>query len=152
MIFSVDTNVLFTFFGKTSPARYFIINSKLFNFQLFSSKYVLKELKDNKSDILKYSKSNIEEIEFAFKELKKYVKFMPSKSFKQFESEAKQLAPHDKDIPPFALALSLNCSLWSNEPGHKKQKVVSVYSTEDLSKEFGLKLKEVFSFLSSKFP
>lgn len=35
----------------------------------------------------------------------------------------------------FALALKLNCPIWSNENLHKKQSKVKIYSTSELIKE-----------------
>ena len=45
-------------------------------------------------------------------------------------------APHAKDVPYFALALSLNCPIWSDEKSFKKQNKVEVYSTADVVIKF----------------
>lgn len=50
-----------------------------------------------------------------------------------FAGEAKQLlGEHLKDIPYFALALYLNCGIWSNEKRFKKQSRIKAVSTADL--------------------
>ncbi|RLJ01631.1 MAG: hypothetical protein DRP10_03570 [Candidatus Aenigmatarchaeota archaeon] len=46
--------------------------------------------------------------------------------------EAIKLAPHNKDVEYFALALKLGCAIWSNERDFKKQEVVKVLSTKEL--------------------
>lgn len=129
----VDTNVLVSFF-RDNPVRFIIINSGLLGLELSTAAYNLQELRDNKSDLLKYSKLKAEQIESAINELEKYVSSFSSDKYSTFESKAKQLAPHDKDIPVFALALKLGCAIWSNELAFKQQSAVKVFSTSDLRK------------------
>ncbi len=42
------------------------------------------------------------------------------------------LAPHARDVQYFALALSFNAAIWSNEKAFKKQSKVKVFSTSEL--------------------
>jgi predicted nucleic acid-binding protein len=60
---------------------------------------------------------------------------MPKGSFREFSLQAKELI-HDKDIPFFALALKLNCPIWSNEPRFKKQSEVEVLLNKDMIEIF----------------
>ena len=46
--------------------------------------------------------------------------------------EAKELAPHLKDVEYFALALKLDCPIWAQEKAFKKQSKVKVFYTSDL--------------------
>jgi len=131
----VDTNILISFF-RESPVKYIIINQALFDLELYSPKYALEELWNNKLDLLKYSKLSNAELESKFNELQRYIKFLPPHLLKSFEDKAKQISPHDKDIPFFALALKLNCFIWSNEPAFKKQSKVKVLNTKELIEEF----------------
>lgn len=126
----VDTSILFSFF-RENPVRFIIINSEAIGLQLFSPAYVLEELDNNMQDLIKYSKLSRSEISPIIEELKKFIFISPSSEYKEFESKAKQLI-HDKDIPIFALALKLNCAIWSNEPGFKKQSSVKIFNTGDL--------------------
>ncbi len=66
-------------------------------------------------------------------DLRLFVGFVPDEEFKDLGSEAKQLlGKHRKDIPYFALALFLNCGIWSNEKRFKRQPRIRVFSTADL--------------------
>ena len=132
----VDTNILISFF-RDNPVRFIIINSNFLGLEISSPEYVIDELKKNESDILKYSKINSAQFNGILEELKRFIKIIPKQSFEQFESEAKQLI-HDKDIPIFALALKLNCAIWSNEPGFKKQYSVEIFNTGNLRKLFNI--------------
>ncbi len=139
MLLVVDTNILFSFF-RENPVRFVIVNAKLFGLELLTSKYNISELKDNKAGLLKYSKLNLEQVESVIDELDKFISGIASEEYKEFESEAKQLAPHDKDIPFFALALKLGCAIWSNEPAFKEQSRVKVFNTRELLELVGLSM------------
>ena len=52
--------------------------------------------------------------------------------------EAKSICPHEKDLLYFALALKLNCPIWSGEKRFKEQSRIEVFNTKDLVKKFGL--------------
>ena len=132
----VDTNILLSFF-RDNPIRKIILYSELFNLELHTPEHGFKELLNIKNSLSKYSKLPSEEIDFILDELKKYIKIIPDEFSKSFESQAKQLI-HDKDVPIFALALKLNCSIWSNEPGFKEQSSVKVFNTEELRKQLKL--------------
>ena len=127
----VDANILVSFF-RQNPVKDLFKNAKSLNISLFVSEYTIKELKKNKSDILKYSGLNAVQFEKAISELVSLLKLLPDSSYEEFESEAKKLSPHDKDIPVFALALKLNCGIWSNELAFKKQSQIKVFSTRDM--------------------
>ena len=133
----VNTNILFSFF-RENPVRELIVNSDFFGLELYTPKYAFSELRDNKPDLIKYSgikKDN--ELEFAISTLEFFIKVKPDKFFEEFKSEAKQISPHSKDAPFFALALKLDSDIWSNEPRLKKQSRVKVYNTEELRKLLG---------------
>lgn len=127
----VDTNILVSFF-RPNPVNELISNAQLFNLSLYMSKYNIEELKNKKQDILKYGKINEKQFLAKISELKTLIKIIPESEFKSFKSEAKQLSPHDKDIPIFALALKLNSTIWSNELAFKQQSKIKVLSTRDL--------------------
>ena len=131
----VDTNILVSFF-RDNPVNEIISKSKSFNLQLLTPEYVIDELKKNKSDVLKYSKFNSEQFKDRLSELLTFIQIIPKQSFEEFESQAKQLT-HDKDVPIFALALKLNCAIWSNEPSFKEQSKIPVLSTRDMVELFG---------------
>ena len=128
----VDTNILLSFF-RDNPVRFIIVNSDLIGLRLSSPQYSIDELKKNKLDVLKYSKLNSEQFNKVLSELPEFIEIISNELFRQFEAKAKQLT-HDKDIPVFALALKLNCAIWSNKPSFKKQSSVKIFNTEDLRK------------------
>lgn len=131
----IDTNILVSFF-RPNPVSELISKSSLLGISLVSSEYNIEELKKNKLEVLKYSGLNSKGFGDKLSELLKIIKTYPDKSAKELEKEAKSISPHDKDIPIFALALKLNCAIWSNEPSFKKQLIVKVLSTRDMIELF----------------
>lgn len=128
----VDTNILLSFF-RDNPVRLIIINAELLGLKLYSPEHCWRELLNIKPPISKYSKLSLKQMDLVFEELKNTLIIVPDELSKSFGSEAKQLI-HDKDVPIFALALKLNCAIWSNEPSFKKQSSVKIFNTEDLRK------------------
>jgi len=129
-----DTNILVSFF-RPNPVSEIISKSKSLNLQLFSPEHAVDELKKNKLDIFEYSKLNLEQFNSKLSELLTFINIIPKEFFKEFEPEAKQLI-HDKDVPFFALALKLNCVIWSNEPAFKQQSKVEILSNRDMIELF----------------
>ncbi|MEK6860233.1 MAG: PIN domain-containing protein [Nanoarchaeota archaeon] len=130
MKFVVDTNVLISFF-RDNPVRFIIINSQLFNIELYSPEHCWKELLNIKLSVSKYSKLSLEKIELVFEELKNFINIIPDELAISFKSQAEKLI-HDKDVPIFALALKLNCPIWSNEPAFKEQSKIKVFNNRDI--------------------
>ena len=135
----IDANILFSFFRHDSARRYLIEELLNRDCELISSDFVFEELLSDKQKVMKFA--GIDDLEFSSLNslLREEIKVLPEPEYKKFLSKAKEIAPHTKDIPYFALALSLNCAIWSDEKVFKKQSKVKVYSTSDLLKEFGLK-------------
>ena len=134
----VDTNILFSFF-RENPVRKAIVTSDLLGLELYTPKYALSELSANKSKVMKYAGiKSTDDFEFIMSALESFINAKSPEFFNEFKSEAEKVSPHFKDAPFFALALKLDCPLWSNEKLHKKQSKVKVYSTSELLKEIGL--------------
>lgn len=133
MLLVVDANILVSFF-RDNPVRFIITNSKSLGLELYIPEHAIDELKKNESDILKYGKLNSEQFDSKLFELIRFVKSLDKGSFKEFEEKAQKLSPHksNKDTPYFALALKLECAIWSNEPAFKGQSSVKVFNTKEL--------------------
>jgi predicted nucleic acid-binding protein len=64
--------------------------------------------------------------------LKVVVKFIKEEEYSEFLSEARKVSPDPNDSDFFALALKLNCPIWSEDKRLKKQSRVKVLSTREL--------------------
>lgn len=133
----VDASILFSFF-KASSARRDVFKKLLEQgCKLASPDFVLKELVNNKSDIMKFAKINEEEFDDVMSELNNELGEFNKSEYEKFLAEANKISPHGegaKDDPYFALALKFDFPIWSDEAAFKKQSKVKVFNTEELHK------------------
>jgi predicted nucleic acid-binding protein len=131
----LDTNIIVSFF-RQNPVNFIISNSKSLNISLYCSPYNIKELEENEKEILKYGNINKKQFKEKLANLLSLVKLVPEDDFKNLKEKAKNISPHDKDIPIFALALHLESLIWSNEPAFKNQNEIKIFSTRDMIELF----------------
>ncbi len=60
------------------------------------------------------------------------INIFSSGEYENFREKAGRISPDPKDVEYIAVALSLNCHLWSNDKILKSQKEVKVFSTSEL--------------------
>ena len=142
MFLIVDASILFSFFNPDSARRMIIESSSGLGFNLISPDFAFGELANDKGEINKYS--GISELEFIifFSLLEKKIESFSRDMYESFLSDANKISPHGKntkDDPYFALALALNCAIWSDEKAFKKQSRVKVLNTAELLNELKLK-------------
>jgi len=125
----IDANLLFAALIKESKTTDLILDLRL---QLFAPKFLLKEFNKYEEQILKKTNRSKEEFNEIFILLNKIINIIPEGKFKNKLKEAKEISPDPKDEAYFALALKLNCGIWSNDKILKKQDKIKVYSTKDL--------------------
>lgn len=133
----IDANILFSFFKSDSVRRHLIEELLNNEFQLISPEFVLEELLSDKEKIKKFSNISESEFSFLFSVIEKIVILAPKREYFKFLSEANKISPHKKGIkddPYFALALSRNYPIWSDENEFKNQSKIKIFSTKDLLK------------------
>ena len=102
--------------------------------ELYAPFRLLAELENNRDEIRFKSGFSHEDFNTFVSVIKLRVKFIPLEDFIDNISEVKKISPHSKDIEYFALALKLDCSVWSNEKLLKEQSQVKILSTTELFK------------------
>lgn len=102
------------------------------NLKLFAPEYLLEEIEKHKGEILEKSGLSSEEFKLLLSLVSIRINFVLEPEFEKFIVEAKAICPDENDTEYFALALKLNCGIWSNDKELKKQDKIKVYSTEDL--------------------
>ena len=134
MLLVIDSNVLLAALIKSAVTRALLLDSRL---GLTSPEHLISEtLKHIKEDDEVKSKLVLSdsEIDELLSYLMQHITIKPKESYDAFIEEALKIVPHEKDAPFIALALSLNCPLWSNDKALAKQSKVKVFSTEELIK------------------
>lgn len=134
--FVVDTNVLFSFFWKNSWVREIVLDPKII---LFSPEKVFEELDKHSEEICCKAKISSEAYGFWRKILSLEIIEVRFEEFKEKLRVAYEIAPDEKDVELFAIALTYDVPIWSNEKRLKKQKVVKVFSNEEIFRLFGFK-------------
>ena len=124
-------NILFSFFKKHTFTRRLLINSDL---QLYSTKFAFEEFNKHLDELMSKAKIDIGVFELYKTILSWYVKFVPTSEYKEFKNEAESISPDPDDTQYFALALKLDCPIWSNDKRLKKQSSIEIFSTEELVK------------------
>ncbi|MDI6884448.1 MAG: PIN domain-containing protein [Hadesarchaea archaeon] len=130
----VDTNVLFSFFNERSKAREL---SLLPSLELYSPSFALDEIEQHKSKILETFSLSEAQFTVIEKLLGTVVKFVGKEEYSEFLSRAMKISPDLDDADFFALALELNCSIWSKDKELKRQTQVRVLSTKELIELLG---------------
>jgi predicted nucleic acid-binding protein len=129
----VDANVLFAALLGRDKTMDLFFEDKL---RLVSPSYLLDEFEKNRQWLVKECGITAEEFDELLGTLLSRIEFFPLIAAVEHLSKAEQLAPHKKDVPYFALALYLNCAIWSREKAFKKQSVVLIYSTPEIVEMF----------------
>jgi len=130
----IDASILFSFFNKDSARRRIIEELPNLGCELISPEFAFKELMSDKEKIMKYGKINELSFSFLFSLLLRKVEPVSKKEYEEFMSEANKLSPHNKqtkDDPYFALALSFNLPIWSDEDEFKQQSKIEIFDTKD---------------------
>ena len=129
MLLVADMNILFSFFKKHTFTRKLLSNP---NLELYSPIYSLDELNKYSQELISKSKINTGTFELYKKVLSWFIKFIPVSEYKEFKDKADSISPDPNDTQYFALALKLNCPIWSNDKKLKEQFEIKVLNTSEL--------------------
>ena len=131
----VDANVVFAGLIKRSFNFELLRLLPRRGIKLYSPAYILDEIGEHVNRLQNFSKLSRTELKFLIELLFRKIEVVPKSKYKEYLEEGKKLLPkHPEDAPYFALALKLNCPLWSNERLLKRQSRVKVFSTKELIK------------------
>ena len=127
----VDANVLFAALIKDSFSYNLFFSDK---FHLFTPEYIFAEFEKHKEEILEKTERTTEEFFRLFEILKRRIVLIPLEELTPYVKEAEKITPDPDDMAYFALALKLNCAIWSNDKKLKEQDAIKVYHTHELKK------------------
>ena len=129
----IDANVLFAALIKDSHTRHAISTG---GNKLYVPEFVFEEVNKHISTLSEktgFTNDLLKELLGQIVSLGN-IKVVFAEEFINFLKKAETVSPDLDDLPYFALALKLGCAIWSNDKKLKEQKVIKVYSTEELSK------------------
>jgi predicted nucleic acid-binding protein len=130
MQFVVDANIIFSALIKDSTTRKLISEPKL---SLYAPKFFVEEFLGHLWEL----KEKINTDETHLKEklndfIMKNIKLITNEEISEYIQEAEKICPDKGDIAYFALALKLNCAIWSNDSKLKNQSAIKIYSTKEI--------------------
>ena len=127
----VDANVLFSALIKEGFSYALLFSGKL---HLFTPELVFTELEKHKEELINKTERTFEEFFRLVETLKRRIVIVPLEELVPYVEEAEKLTPDPDDMAYFALALKLNCAIWSNDKKLKDQNKIEVYNTHELNK------------------
>jgi len=125
----VDANALFSALIKDSTSFDILFNGK---FHLFTPEYIFSEFENHKEELLEKTERTTEAFFRLVEILKRKIIIIPLEELVPYIDEAEKISPDPDDMEYFALALKLNCAIWSNDKKLKNQNRIKVYSTHEL--------------------
>lgn len=127
----IDANVLFSALIRDNVTRKLLLHDELI---LYAPKFILEEFFEKLSELSE--KTEVDEITLTNKSQElislSNMQIISNENFQEHIEKAKQISPDKDDVMYFALALKLNCSIWSNDKELKKQNIIKIYSTDEL--------------------
>jgi len=134
MLLIVDVNVIFSaLYSKDAAYDVFAINRSRRIFEWVAPEYMFLELRKNTDKLLQASKLSRDEIENVLSFIEEELWIIPGDEFGEFVPKAAELlSEHKKDTPYLALALKLNCPIFSGDKKFKKLSPVRVYNPREL--------------------
>ncbi|RLI81867.1 hypothetical protein DRP07_06460 [Archaeoglobales archaeon] len=112
--------------------RVFLTNRILRKFRFVAPEYLFIEIHEHFDEILEKTKLSQEELEAVLGFLEGQMEIIPFEEFEDKYGEAKNISPDVDDVPYIAIALKLNCAIWSNDRKLKSQDAVKVYTTQEI--------------------
>lgn len=128
----IDANILFAALIKKSHTRHLILST---GWEFYIPEFLLQEFINNIGILVQKTKLNNKILKQMLKEFitTANIKIVSLQEFKEQLKKAETISPDPYDVHYFALAMKLNCSIWSNDKKMKEQTNVKVYRTEELS-------------------
>jgi len=129
----VDANIFIAALLKNGATRKLLLNDEL---ALYAPEYVIEDIFNHIQECEKKShlpRSSLEElVKILIIESKMII--IPKDELRQYIKKADQITPDPDDVMYFTAALKQNIGIWSNDKALQQQKIVKVYSTNDLIK------------------
>ncbi|MEK6823731.1 MAG: PIN domain-containing protein [Nanoarchaeota archaeon] len=134
----VDVNVvLSSLLKRGNPFEVFASNFLFNKFEFVAPEFLLTELEKHKEKIFKISGLSREIFDNTLKFVLGQINFISKSEFSEFLPEAKELlSKHLKDVPYLALALKLDCPIFSGDKILKELLPLKVLSPRELIGKF----------------
>ena len=127
----LDTNVLFSFFGKTST-RELIYELYEMGVNMYTPRFARDELEKLRDIIKKKAKINDSEFELIITHMFSMITEVPLIIYVDKVEEAKKISPDPDDTDFVALALKYNCKIWTLDKALLSEDRIPTIATGDI--------------------
>ena len=127
----LDTNILISSLLRNGLTRDIISVSP---FKMYTVEYARFEIEKHRDELLSKSKLDEKSFDYLNEFIFGKINFIASEDLVPFKNRAIEVM-HEIDIddaPFLALAMSLNCPIWSNDGHFKRQDVIRAFTTNEL--------------------
>ena len=132
----IDANIVISaalnFEGTTRELIFFE------DIELFAPDFLLSELEKHRLSLIEKSKVSERDFDLTVSIILSKIKLISYSEFNSFLEKAKEIFQDLNDEEYFALSLSLNIPIWSDDKDLKEQNVVKVISTKELIEILGI--------------
>ncbi len=134
MEFVIDANVIISALISTQGKTFdIILNDRI---RLYAPEFLLEEINKYKKYIIEKAEISDNEFESFLYLISSHINFVPCIEFEKHIPFAEKITPDLNDAEYFALALHLNCGIWTNDKMLGKQDKVRIFTTEEIIKLF----------------
>lgn len=126
----VDANVIISSLIKNSKTAELLISPLL---DLYAPKYIFEEITKYGDEIAGKTKRDIESLKEIFDTISLLINLVDFSNYELFITDAEKISPDKKDLDYFALALKLDCAIWTNDKKLREQERTKIYSTEEIN-------------------
>lgn len=134
MMLVVDVNVVISsLVAKGVPFKVFLLNRLLRKLEFVAPDFLLTEFEKHKQRLQRESSLSMKDFNELANFLLEEISLIPVSQFSEFLPKAKSsLSTHTEDTPYLALALKLNCTIFSGDKKFSKLSPVKIFTPRQL--------------------
>lgn len=125
----VDANSVISALIKDEKSAELLLS---FSLNFHTPEYIFEEIEEHKNEILEKTHRTESEFNNLLNDLRNIVNVILKEDFEEYIAEAEKISPDPDDVMYFALALKLNCEIWSNDKKFKNQNIIGIFTTKEL--------------------
>lgn len=127
----VDSNILFAVCLVKGKTEELFFSDDI---HLFAPEFIFEEFEKYKQILMSRTKRSRQDFVKLIDINKNRIQLIPNEETERFIDKARKICPDKNDADFFALALKLNCPIWSNDKKLSEQKFIKIYTTTELVK------------------
>jgi len=125
----VDANIIIAILLMQGKTAKLFLSDKL---ELFSPPFLIQEIEKHATEILSKTKRTRSEFNKVLTIIHERITFLNEEDVGVHMQMSTKMSPDFNDSAYFAAALFVQCPIWSEDKQLKKQKIIKIYTTNEL--------------------